>query len=390
MAEEKKSLVSYAFSGSPKITSEKLDGKNYLSWRDAVDIWFVGQGLSDHLSTKVSDIDATKRDDWKKVDAQLVSLLWQSIEPSLMLHFRTYKTCYDIWKTAETFYANDVQRLYETARGISSLHMTDTDLPSYLKKAQSLCDEVKLMLEKDDVKEMKKKIDNLLMVLVLHGLHKDYESIRNQTLTNPGIPTVAELIGRLIRVPPPEIDSHTASESSVLASNSFGRGRGRGRGRGGRDGGRDGGRGRGRGNLHCSYCDRDGHTQDRCYHIVGFPNKTATVAQSSVHATEQKLESEEHRLSPSEYKEFLQLKAAQQSSSSATVAHAGNSTLCFSQSAGSWILDSGASDHMAGNPSLFNNLTPPKAPHSVTLADGSKAQVMGIGPEYREDDWSWI
>ncbi|XP_057422899.1 uncharacterized protein LOC130716883 isoform X3 [Lotus japonicus] len=330
MAEEKKSLVSYAFSGSPKITSEKLDGKNYLSWRDAVDIWFVGQGLSDHLSTKVSDIDATKRDDWKKVDAQLVSLLWQSIEPSLMLHFRTYKTCYDIWKTAETFYANDVQRLYETARGISSLHMTDTDLPSYLKKAQSLCDEVKLMLEKDDVKEMKKKIDNLLMVLVLHGLHKDYESIRNQTLTNPGIPTVAELIGRLIRVPPPEIDSHTASESSVLASNSFGRGRGR----GGRDGGRDGGRGRGRGNLHCSYCDRDGHTQDRCYHIVGFPNKTATVAQSSVHATEQKLESEEHRLSPSEYKEFLQLKAAQQSSSSATVAHA--------------------------------------------------------GPEYREDDWSWI
>src|ERR1044072_7200751 len=43
------------------------------------------------------------------------------------------------------------------------------------------------------------------------------------------------------------------------------------------------------------------------------------------------------------------------------------------------FLDSGASDHLAGNPSFFTKLAPPKAPHSVTLADGSKAQVMGIG-----------
>lgn len=45
----------------------------------------------------------------------------------------------------------------------------------------------------------------------------------------------------------------------------------------------------------------------------------------------------------------------------------------------SWILDSGASDHVVGNHSLVHNLLPPIISHNITLANGSKAQVPGIG-----------
>lgn len=46
-----------------------------------------------------------------------------------------------------------------------------------------------------------------------------------------------------------------------------------------------------------------------------------------------------------EYKEYLQLKTAQQTS--ATIAHIVNTTICLSHLSyvGSWVLDSGASDH---------------------------------------------
>ncbi|KAK2380773.1 putative mitochondrial protein [Trifolium repens] len=71
--------------------------------------------------------------------------------------------------------------------------------------------------------------------------------------------------------------------------------------------------------------------------------------------------------------------AVQQTSAAATLAHIDNSTACLSHSVGSWILDSGASDHVVGNPSLISNLLPPKIPHSLTLANGSKAQVTGVG-----------
>jgi len=85
-------------------------------------------------------------------------------------------------------------------------------------------------------------------------------------------------------------------------------------------------------------------------------------------------------ISDEEYKSCLQFKASQ-TSSSATIVHTGNSTVCLSQSSyvGLWILDSGASDHVAGNPSLLSKITQPKIPHHITVVDGSKAKASGVG-----------
>ena len=40
--------------------------------------------------------------------------------------------------------------------------------------------------------------------------------------------------------------------------------------------------------------------------------------------------------------------------------------------------DSGASDHIADNSSLFSSLSPPKISHFITLADGSRVATTGI------------
>jgi len=36
----------FSISGTPTITSEKLNGKNYLAWSASVELCFLGQGLS--------------------------------------------------------------------------------------------------------------------------------------------------------------------------------------------------------------------------------------------------------------------------------------------------------------------------------------------------------
>ena len=59
---QSKTPLSFVFSGSPSITSEKLNGKNYMDWQNAVEIWFLGQGLSDHLTQKVADVNAVDQD----------------------------------------------------------------------------------------------------------------------------------------------------------------------------------------------------------------------------------------------------------------------------------------------------------------------------------------
>ncbi|KAI5381827.1 hypothetical protein KIW84_040793 [Lathyrus oleraceus] len=194
--------------------------------------------------------------------------------------------------------------------------MNDQDLSEYLTRAKSTIDGLKLMLVSDDITKILGKLDNMLMVFVLHGLSKKCSSVKDQAITNITIPTVEELIDRLVRVSLPSDDTHTTLESSAFVSNfnNGGRGRlgrGRGRGRGGRS------------NFHCTHCRKDGHTQDWCFDLHGYPIKTANVAQTTANReSKAKLET---IFSSDEYQEYLRLKAAQQTTSSAIIARTGSS-----------------------------------------------------------------
>ena len=70
------SVIVPSFSGTPTVTTMKLDRQNYSPWSIAVKIWFVGQGVDDHLfSDCPSDVSTADKRAWIRVDAQLVSLL---------------------------------------------------------------------------------------------------------------------------------------------------------------------------------------------------------------------------------------------------------------------------------------------------------------------------
>ncbi|XP_052727479.1 uncharacterized protein LOC128194939 [Vigna angularis] len=171
------------------------------------------------------------------------------------------------------------------------------------------------------------------MVMILRTLHPDLNHIRDQLLTSHEVPSLEALTTRLLRVPVSQSqEAHETIEPSVMVAT---RGRG---GRGTRGGGRGGRGGRGR---QCSYCNRMGHTRENCYSLHGFPSKSANISQVETSTSNSKFTEEE-------YQEYLRLKSnslAQSSQSSST------STACISQSmAGpnSWVIDSGASDHISG------------------------------------------
>ncbi|BAT74947.1 hypothetical protein VIGAN_01273200, partial [Vigna angularis var. angularis] len=88
--------------------------------------------------------------------------------------------------------------------------------------------------------------------------------------------------------------------------------------------------------VQCSYCKKIGHTQERCYSLHGFPDKTVQVFRSDI---------PESKISDEEYREFLRYKSEKSTNLDQS------STACISQtreSQNSWILDSGASDHLSG------------------------------------------
>ena len=67
----------------------------------------MGQGYEDHLITSEDAIPNVDKVQWKKIDAQLCSVLWQSVDPKILLHLRAYKTCFKFWNQAKGLYTND-------------------------------------------------------------------------------------------------------------------------------------------------------------------------------------------------------------------------------------------------------------------------------------------
>ena len=83
-----------------------------------------------------------------------------------------------------------------------------------------------------------------------------------------------------------------------------------------------------------------------------------------------------------DYTFFHSSRAADHPTSPVTiVAQSGNPVAFVSQSSAlsTWILDSGASDHMTGNQSLFTQLSFSDSLPYTTLANDSQIKVCGIG-----------
>ncbi|KAJ9687350.1 hypothetical protein PVL29_016010 [Vitis rotundifolia] len=349
----KTSIFSSVISGSPMITSEKLVGSdNYLSWSASVELWFMGQGYEDHLITQEADIPEVDRVQWRKIDAQLCSVLWQSVDPKILLHLRAYKTCFKFWTQAKGLYTNDIQRLYKVASAIVHISQQDLDLSTYIGQIASLKEEfLTVMPLTPDVGAQQTQLDKFFMVLTLIGLRPDLEPVRDQILGSSSVPSLDDVFARLLRISSTQtLPFDSTSDSSVLVSQTSSRG------------GRSGTRGRGQ-RPHYTYCNKLGHTRDRCYQLHGRPPRTAHVAQSSDSPLPQP---------PS---------SSASQASVASVAQPGNASACLTHtsSLGPWILDSGASDHLSGNKDLFSSITTTSALPTVTLANGSQTVAKGIG-----------
>ncbi|RVW81346.1 hypothetical protein CK203_038155 [Vitis vinifera] len=144
------------------------------------------------------------------------------------------------------------------------------DLSTYIGRIASLKEEfLTLMSFTNGAEAQQIQIDKFFMVLTLIGLRPDLEFVRDQIPASPLVPSLDDVFARLLRLSSTQtLSTDGPSDSSVLASQTNSQG------------GRSGNRGRGQ-RPRCTYCNKLGHTQDRCYQLHGRPPRTAHIAQSS-------------------------------------------------------------------------------------------------------------
>ncbi|RDX84671.1 hypothetical protein CR513_34246, partial [Mucuna pruriens] len=208
----------------------------------------------------------------------------------------------------------------------------------HIAKAKAAAEELKGLLVCNSVEETTKRIDKLLMVLILRSLHPDYEYVRDQILSNKQIPSMSSLVTRLLWVPTIKKGDSIVVENSAMVA-SCGRGRSS------------------RGIRGMLRNDKDSH-------------KTANISSSNI-SSNGRIGSQ--LISDEEYQEFLRLKSNNHAQSSASPSV---SIACISHSMG---IDSSASSHISGNDFVFPSISSPKFPHFISLANGSKMVSQGVG-----------
>ncbi|KAJ7956424.1 Retrovirus-related Pol polyprotein from transposon TNT 1-94 [Quillaja saponaria] len=202
---------------SLQITTRKLNNSNYLQWSRAVEVYLIGQGYENHRTSEPPEEGIEEAKTWRKVDNQIISLLWNSMEPQIA-DVCSHHTVKEIW--------------------------------------------------------------DFVKIIFLAGLKSDYEHVKTQILAGASLPFLVEVYRRVSQYSPGTDASHDKSalaiQSSQLHDGTWSGGIRVGRGGRGDHGGR-GGRG-GRGSRHCTYCGRDNHTREYCWKLNGEPPKVANNA----------------------------------------------------------------------------------------------------------------
>ena len=196
------------------------------------------------------------------------------------------------------------------------------DLSNYIDQIASLKEKfLTLMPLTSDVGAQQTQIDKFFMVLTLIGLCLNLETVQDQILGSPSVPSLDDMFARLLRISSTQtLSSDSTSDSSVLVSQINLRG------------GRSDNRSRGQ-RPHCTYCNKLGHTRDRCYQLHGRPPRTTHVAQSSdfdsqLPQTPSSFTSQGIPPTDSAYDDYLRYQEAK-SASVASVAQTDNASICL-------------------------------------------------------------
>ncbi|RVW95637.1 hypothetical protein CK203_031615 [Vitis vinifera] len=223
----------------------------------------------------------------------------------------------------------------------SPTYQQDMDLSTYIGRIVSLKEEFLTLMPSLMVLKLNKYRLTGSYGVNLIGLRPNLESVRDQILASPSIPSLDDVFARLLCLSSTQtLSTNGPSDSSI-------------------------------------YMDGLLALPTLLSHLILCYLDLNSVASST---------SQSITLTGSDYDAYLRYQATTLASV-ASIAQIDNVSVCFTQfpSLGPWILDSGASDHIFGSKHLFSSITTTSALPTVTLANGS--QTIAKGPEYGEDNW---
>ncbi|GAB2275704.1 hypothetical protein Dimus_039146 [Dionaea muscipula] len=317
-------VLHHSDSPSLLLVTQLLNGQNYGQWSRSMRIALSAKNKIGFIDGSIKEPNAndTTHPLWQRCNDMVLSWIWQSVEPSIAQSVLYCTTATSAWKDLQDRFSqgNDA-RIYQLRQEIAQHQQGLLPVSEYYTKLKGLWDELasyfdpitcscnaaKLLEEREE----KEKVMQFLM-----GLNESYAMIRGSILMMSPLPDTRRAHGLVLQHERQiDVTAHQHAHAQAFAA--------------GRtpihkaSNGIFNTAGSLRKHQKCTHCDGIGHTIDRCYFLIGFPeghkwhgkdvkprNKRPSPAMNNVDSTKQAVlptAAPNYMFTPEEYSQILTL-----------------------------------------------------------------------------------
>ena len=361
---DSKKIPTMTIKDTPSSIHIKLDGSNYRVWSKILEMHIAGRKKMGYITGRKAAPaeDDPDYDEWEAENALVKSWLINSMSENLMSHFVQCGTAKEVWDAVKRSYLDisDSSQVYELMKKSFQLRQGGRPLAEYYNELNSIFMELDYRRPNDmtcaaDIEKYRKRIAEDRVYIFLAGLDHNLDQVASRVLATSPLPKIEEAYSLVRREEQRQVTmgAEIHSEVSALAvqksnpvsalGNSTSQSR------------------------FCTHCHKNTHTVDVCWKKHGYP--------------------EWYKLKQAERKNR---KSAQNvattdptPSFASHVSRASSKEGIFglsiiSTSPNTWVIDSGATDHMTSNSSIIGSLTSPPV-KSVQVANGNSMPITGAG-----------
>ena len=393
--------------------SYRLNGRNYLKWSQVVRTYLKGKGKISHLLGTGPEKTDPGFVTWDEEDSMIMSWLWDSMEPAISDTCMFLASAKGIWEYIQRTYskARDAAQVYEIkikTNGMKQGDMAVTEYANFLQMMWQELDHYRVFEMKcpDDAAILKKYIEGDRVYDFLAGLNSDFDQVRLQILSKEEVPSLEETIS-IIRGEESRrnvmLEKPSGMEGSALVAKSDQQERNK-DDQPFRNSGRENQRRENKDMLWCTYCKKSRHTKENCWKLNGKPPSSewgtrGRQQRPQAHLTEQSkaeegpdskgFKGDELGFKRDEIEKLRSLLSSlEKPSGASSLVLSGKPVNSYGLHAcdkffdDSWILDSGATDHMTHSSRFFRTYTPCPSNRKIIVANGEVATVAGLGEVY--------